>query len=111
MNGRREFLFPPLPYIVVYRVTEHAYRVTEHAVETFSHFLCCPTATRLTRVRWPDNNNAHVSPPPAYTRPASSLATFGTPGCISCYSRSRLLVPFRRRLGWRTPPHERLHLG
>jgi plasmid stabilization system protein ParE len=27
MTGRRELIFPPLPYIVVYRVTEHAVEI------------------------------------------------------------------------------------
>jgi addiction module RelE/StbE family toxin len=28
MNGRRELVFPPLPYIVVYRVTEQAVEIS-----------------------------------------------------------------------------------
>lgn len=28
MSGRRELLFPPLPYIVVYRVTEYAVEIS-----------------------------------------------------------------------------------
>ena len=28
MHGRRELVFPPLPYIVVYQVTEHAVEIS-----------------------------------------------------------------------------------